>query len=104
MKDYSLVIVDVLDALANLDDEERQEVMETVRQLFCMFCGKRHPKGAMCTCWDVKHPKFTDQELLSLYGWVHMTLIAVGAQNLDPPELVESIRDKFRTWVESRGT
>lgn len=47
-----------------------------------------------------KPPEFTDEELMALYGWIHMTLIAADAQNLEIPELVESIRDKFRAWLE----
>ena len=46
----------ILNLLAMHDDEERQEILESVRQLFCMFCGSHHPAGGMCICYDGKPP------------------------------------------------
>ena len=42
----------VLDGLQELDIEDRQEIFEAIRAVYCMFCGRRHPTGAMCQCWD----------------------------------------------------
>ena len=42
----------ILNVLDTHDDLERQDILESVRQLFCMFCGSRHPVGGMCCCYD----------------------------------------------------
>jgi len=48
---------EVLTALEVLGDVDRQDLLETIRMLWCMFCGRRHPKGKMCSCWDGTLPK-----------------------------------------------
>lgn len=42
----------IIDGLANFSDDERSEIFEGIRHMYCMFCGKRHPTGGMCTCWE----------------------------------------------------
>ena len=45
-------ITTILTVLDSHDDEERQDILESIAKLFCMFCGCRHPVGGMCCCYD----------------------------------------------------
>ena len=46
----------VLSYIESLDDDDRADFFNTVRMLFCVFCGCEHPAGGYCECWVNHRP------------------------------------------------
>lgn len=42
----------IMDILRPLSEDDRAEVLSDVGDYFCPHCGREHPDGRRCQCWN----------------------------------------------------